>query len=363
MRASLAADFTDYFQSGLGFPTIVAARQFASAVLGQSVLPGTELAKTVDEAAEIGVVRAARSLIAEATTTYQAYDSLVNLLQQQPNLGVRSSTSVLQQAYSTPIPIAYLASVLAGITPESTVYEPTAGNGALLIGANPAKVIANEINPDRYGELATRGYRQLTQADAISFRPQEQVDVVICNPPFGTVMDQTRRTQRFRIYDTWTTQIDQVIAFNALQVMKPDGRAVLILGGKLGTDADIRSERYNSRESRAFYHLLYKHYHITQHLSIWGDLYRKQGAGFPIDLIVIQGSGPSQRPLPAAQVPVIYKSFNELKECLPNVPIHYDFFLDLPIHESAVSQLSQPLEAAMDATAIYRQSTPGDSKL
>jgi hypothetical protein len=361
MRASLAAAFTNHFQMGLGFPKIVVARQFAAAVLDQPILPGSELAKTVDEAVEIGVVRAARSLIAQATTTHQAYDSLVNLLQQQPNLGVRSSTSVLQQAYSTPIPIAYLASVLAGITLESTVYEPTAGHGALLIGANPAKVIANEINPDRYGELATRGYRQLTQADAISLRPQEPVDVVICNPPFGTVLDQTRRTQRFRIYDTWTTQIDQVIAFNALQVMKPNGRAVLILGGKLGADADIRSERYNSRESRAFYHLLYKHYHVTQHLSIWGDLYRKQGAGFPIDLIVIQGNGPSQLPLPAAQVPVIYKSFNELKECLPNVSIYHDFSLDLPIHESAVPQLSQPVETAMDAAAVYRQSTPGDS--
>ena len=59
------------------------------------------------------------------------------LLQRQPNLSVRSSTSVLQQAYSTPIPIAYLASALAGIDGKTTVYEPTAGNGALLIGANP----------------------------------------------------------------------------------------------------------------------------------------------------------------------------------------------------------------------------------
>ena len=62
-----------------------------------------------------------------------------------------------------------------------------------------------------------------------------------------------------------TSQIDQVISLNALQAMKPDGRAVLILGGKLGRDTDQRSERYNSRESRAFYHLLYQHYRVTQH--------------------------------------------------------------------------------------------------
>ena len=363
MQTSLAAAFTHHFQLGQGFATIVAARQFAAEILGEPVRPGTALAKQVDEAIEVGVVRSARQLIAQAETTHQAYDSLVNLLQRQPKLGVKSSTSVLQQAYSTPVPIAYFASVLAGITPETTVYEPTAGHGALLLGATPGQVIANEINPDRYGELATRGYRQLTQEDALVYRPTEQVDVVICNPPFGTVVDDTRRTRRFRMYDTWTSQIDQVISFNALQAMKPDGRAVLILGGKLGRDTDQRSERYNSRESRAFYHLLYQHYRVTQHLSLHGDLYRKQGSGFPIDVIVINGTGTAERPLPAADVPPIYSSFDDLKECLPNDPIHHDFSLDLSVYDPALSQLSNAVETPVAAVPVYRTAAPGDSKL
>ncbi|NEZ55407.1 strawberry notch C-terminal domain-containing protein [Adonisia turfae] len=361
MQTSLAAAFTNHFQSGQGFATIVAARQFAAEILGEPVRPGTALAKQVDEAIEVGVVRSARQLIAQAETTHQAYDLLVDLLQRQPKLGVKSSTSVLQQAYSTPVPIAYFASMLAGITPETTVYEPTAGHGALLLGATPAQVIANEINPDRYGELATRGYRQLTQEDALVYRPAEQVDVVICNPPFGTVVDDNRRTRRFRMYDTWTSQIDQVISLNALQAMKPDGRAVLILGGKLGRDTDQRSERYNSRESRAFYHLLYQHYRVTQHLSLHGDLYRKQGAAFPIDVIVINGTGTAERPLPAADVPTIYSSFDDLKECLPNDPIHHDVSLDLSVYDSALSQLSNAVETPMAAVPVYRAAAPGDS--
>ena len=128
----------------------------------------------MDEALEAAVVWAAKGLIEQSETTHQAYDRLVDLLERQPNLSVRSSTSVLQQAYSTPIPIAYLASVLADINSETTVYEPTAGNGALLIAANPAKVIANEINADRFSELSTQGYRQLTQQNAIEYRPQNQ---------------------------------------------------------------------------------------------------------------------------------------------------------------------------------------------
>ncbi len=321
MSQPLIQAFLEQFLSGSQFSTIVEARRFAESVLGVTIAPGTALAKRVDEAIEAAIVRAATAVIEDSLTTHESYDRLVDLLQRQPNLSVRSSTSILQQAYSTPVPIAYLASVLAGITPDSTVYEPTAGNGALLIAANPAKVIANELNGDRFSELKTRNYDQLTQEDALIYRPQNQVDVVICNPPFSSILDVNQRTQRFWIYDTWTTQIDHVIALNALQIMKDDGRAVLILGGKLGSDEELRSDRYNTRESRAFYYLLYNHYNVTQHFSIWGDLYRKQGAGFPIDLVVIEGRGRSELVLPAADVPPIYRSFTELKERLPNEPI------------------------------------------
>ncbi|NMF84171.1 strawberry notch C-terminal domain-containing protein [Nodosilinea sp. P-1105] len=352
----LAEAYASYFSSGEGFGSIVEARRFATSVLGEPVQPGTPLAKVVDESIEAAVVRAGQQVVAGSQTTHEAYDRLVTLLQRQPNLSVRSSTSVLQQAYSTPIPIAYLASVLGGIDADKTVYEPTAGNGALLIGANPEKVIANELNPDRFAELQTRGFGQLTQADALTYKPETPVDVVICNPPFGVVKDEQRHTRRFPIADTWTTQVDQVIALRALTVMKEEGRGVLILGGKQGREEELRSERYNSRESRAFYYLLYGHYRVTQHISIWGDLYRKQGAGFPIDVIVIEGRGESDRPLPAAEVPIIYPSFAELKELIPHEPIyHARIPLDVSVHDQPVPQLSQPLDAGEPGATVYRQ--------
>lgn len=139
--------------------------------------------------------------------------------------------------------------------------------------------------------------------------------------------------------------------------MKDDGRAVLILGGKLGVDEELRSERYNTLESRGFFYALYQQYAVTQHISIWGDLYRKQGAGFPIDLIVIEGRGRSERPLPAADVPVVYKSFAELKELILNEPIHHArISLDVPVHDQPVPQLSQPLDTGGPGNAIHRQS-------
>jgi hypothetical protein len=322
-KEQLIQHFRDRLLAGASYRRITEARREATDVLGQLIVPGDPLTKVVDEAMEAAVVRASGPIIAQCSTTHDAYDRLVDLLERQPNLSVRSSTSVLQQAYSTPIPIAYLASVLADITPETTVYEPTAGNGALLIGANPERVIANEINSDRLAELQTRGYRQLTQHDATIYQPPVKVDRIICNPPFGSVKGANHRTQRFPIADTWTTQIDQAIALKALDVMKDDGRAVLILGGKKGIDPELRSERYNTRESRAFFYVLYNQYAVTQHFSISGDLYRKQGAGFPIDVVVIAGRGQSTRSLPAAEVPDLKTTFAELKETLPHGPIRH----------------------------------------
>ncbi|MGG6239674.1 strawberry notch C-terminal domain-containing protein [Nodosilinea sp. AN01ver1] len=357
-QQQLVNHFTSHFLGGEGFTTITAARQQAALVLGTPVNPGTALAKQVDEAVEGAVVRAAQGILQTSATTHDTYDRLIELHDRQPALNVRSSTSVLQQAYSTPIPIAYLASTLAGITPDTTVYEPSAGHGALLVGTDPTQVTVNELNPDRAADLRAQGYT-VTEHDGADYTPERLHDVVIANPPFGAVRDGQGQRKRFRLPGNLrgTTQIDQAISFQALGAMKEDGRAVLILGGKLGVDEELRSERYNTLESRGFFYALYQQYAVTQHISIWGDLYRKQGAGFPIDLIVIEGRGRSERPLPAADVPVIYKSFAELKELIPHEPIHHArFSLDVPVHDQPVSQFSQPLDVGGPGNAIHRQS-------
>ncbi|BAU15915.1 helicase domain protein (plasmid) [Leptolyngbya sp. NIES-3755] len=312
----LVSYFATHFSKGGSFSTIVAARQQASLILNQPVSPGTALAKLVDESVEAGIIRAARQIVETSGTIHEAYDRLVKLHDRQPVLNVRSSTSILQQAYSTPIPIAFLASVLAKIDGETSVYEPTAGHGALLISANPANATVNEINPERAADLRSQGFT-VTEHDATEYQPHRAHDRVICNPPFGVVKIEGQ-TKRFQLPGNpkRTPQVDQAIALLALQSLKDDGRAVLILGGKLGDEEETRSNRYNTLESRNFYATLYEQYNVTQHLSIWGSLYRKQGAGFPIDLIVIEGRGRSQQMLPAAAVPTIYKSFSQLKELI-----------------------------------------------
>ncbi|MEM8502247.1 MAG: strawberry notch C-terminal domain-containing protein [Cyanobacteria bacterium P01_D01_bin.1] len=338
VQQNLVQHFEARFLAGDRYRTIVQARKVANDFLGRTVDPFSTEIKQIDEAIEKAVVRASRTLLKGSNnikapqTTHEAFDRLVSLLEQQPRLSVRTSTSVREQAYSTPIPLAYLAANLAQIDEQTTVYEPTAGNGSLLMTANPKRVIANEINSERIAELEQYRYQQLTQFDASEYSPEPgSVDVVITNPPFGRIRDPTTgHGQRFLIGNTWTSQIDQAIALKSLEAMKDDGRGVLLIGGILTRSErnldEYRSEQYNTRENRGFFYTLYRRYNVIDHFSVDGSLYAKQGAGFPIDIIVIEGrrkalDAPLYRNLPAAAVPKVFTSFNELKEKLPNVQL------------------------------------------
>jgi len=324
VKALLIHHYQQQLLAGEHYSQITQARQQAAELTGIAIYPGHPLTKVVDEAMESAVVRAAPYLIGQSQTTHEAYDRLVDLLDRQPTLGVRSTTSMIQQAYSTPVPLAYLASNLAKIDGTTTVYEPTVGNGALVLNANPANVIANELNGDRFQEVSNRGFRQLTQHDATQYRPSIIVDVVIANPPFGTLADQPGKRKWFELdgNERGTNQIDHAIANKALSVMRDDGRAVLIMGGVKGKSEDVRSRQYNEIKLAAPYYALYQNYNVIDHFSLWGDLYRKQGAGFPLDVIVIDGRGKSERSLPAVDVPRIYYAFEDLKrEVLPNASV------------------------------------------
>ncbi|WP_030008042.1 class I SAM-dependent methyltransferase [Picosynechococcus sp. NKBG042902] len=106
----------------------------------------------------------------------------------------------------------YLQGIQAiAIEPRSQtakIYEPTAGNGALLLGAAPENCTVNELNPDRAHQLRSQGFT-VTEQDATAYLPNQFHDVVIMNPPFGRV-----KGKRFRLAGEMgtTSQIDQAIA-------------------------------------------------------------------------------------------------------------------------------------------------------
>ena len=294
--------------------------EIGRALGGDPIRPGTEHAKALDEAIEAGIVSAARDIIntgrEKQTPPRQVYEALVGLYDRSPTLGVRTSTSVAQQAYSTPAPIAYALSHLAGIGPMTTVYEPTAGNGMLLAGANPALTIVNELNESRRANLENQGYAVVSGRDATEFSPTWEglgdVDVVIANPPFGTRGD-----------DAWdvgdnrrTNQIEYRIVAKALESMKDDGRAAFLVAGpsnqiiKQGEKA--RKNFYNQRNRLDFWDQLYRDYNVVGHVTLSGDLYTRMGASYPVDLVVIEGKGKAQRQMPQLVAPLYLESYDEL---------------------------------------------------
>ena len=307
-KFEVAQKVADHFVGGGKFAGINEARTFIADNFGLEIRPGTPTAKQADESIEVGVVIAAREIIADGRKNGQSsleiYDRLVNLYNSQPNLAVRSSTSVANQAYSTPVPLAFVASELAGITPDTTVYEPTGGNGMLTIGGKESNLEINELNGDRF-QMLKRLYpnADLTQNDALedNFEPRS-IDVVIENPPFGKVDD--------------ISNIDHEIAIQSLIAMKPQGRAVLILGGVQASTEDGRREGYRGKAKREFYYKLYNEYNVVDHFTVGGNMYAKQGTTYPVDVIVIDGRRKSQRSLPAFDLPQLITSYEQLKEKL-----------------------------------------------
>jgi len=235
--------------------------------------------KEMQERIEAEIVRMADEIASSGRDPRVIFDQLRDLYQKQPTLSARTSTSVELQAYSTPAPLAYLASYMVDAQNAASVYEPTAGNGMLLIGLDKGRVTANELDPKRADNLRALGVTdaRLTTDDATKHDPGGTFDAMLMNPPFGP-LDSTVNVEGYAI-----KRLDHVIALRALKRLGTNGRAVLILGanreaGRIGEGAD-----------RTFLNYIYNNFNVANHFEINGDLYGKQGAKWPIRVVVLDG--------------------------------------------------------------------------
>ena len=187
-------------------------------------------AKKADEAMEAASVIAARMTINNLRNAGESerkiFDAIADLQSRVPHFKVRTSASQNNQAYSTPMTIAFVASNLAGITGETSLLEPTAGNGALTISANPENVWANELDANRVRSLKRLGIKKVTESNAleVSFKTGTQYDRVILNPPFGADYKNTAYGLSSTNDPVRTQQRDHAIAFRALEAMSDNGK-------------------------------------------------------------------------------------------------------------------------------------------
>ena len=282
--------------------------------------------KEDEEAFEAREVKGARMLTEAARgvggTAHEVFDELLRRHEDMPKLKARTSTSKEMQALSTPLPLAWAASRLAGIEPDTSVYEPTAGHGALLIDATPSKANVNELQEERAASLTRQGFKPTVNDATTATPPAKSVDVVIANPPFGKIQIGKGRHKVFPVkvgdLSFRTKEIDHAIALKSLEAMKDDGRAVLILGGKKpfgDPSQEARTRMYRSMEDQQFWGALYDNYNVKDHLTVAGKLYDRMGAAWPIDVVVIEGRKPTPAEVsrPFAAAPRILESWNDVR--------------------------------------------------
>lgn len=319
---AVRAAFLEAFQEGRRFSSIVQARKLASETLGRKIEEADYL--TIEEAIELAVVQRARELVeANRGDAVATYAELIDLYNGQPILGERTPDKMIHQAYSTPAPLAYVASRLAGIGEGTRVWEPTAGNGMLAIEANPRLTQANELQPTRAAQLrvALGEGAIVTEADATEVKPGP-FDVLIANPPFGAVFDNdSRKRKEWPMGVTTTKTVDHAISWGQLENMPDDGRATLIIGGvKKQLEGDDRKKAYQERANTSFFKQLYDTYNVVDHFTVAGNLYSRQGAAWPVDVIVIDGRAPSSRDYPMKTPPDVLSTWAEIGRKLNDAP-------------------------------------------
>jgi hypothetical protein len=267
----------------------------------------------IKELTELAIVLEARSLAHTDKSTREKYDNIVDLYKSQVNLSHRTSQSVLLQQYSTPAPIGFLMGVYCGITKPGRYLEPSAGNGLLTIASKPEYFYVNEIDGVRLANLKTQGFMGHSQEDATkpltllsSPAPTKQFDAVLTNPPFGK-LDVESTIDGYPIKD-----LDHLMAIRALETMKDNGRAAIIIGGHTTWD---EYGRVKQGKNRMFFNYLNKFYNVLDVILIDGHaLYSRQGTSFDTRLILIDG----RKEIPGGVAPlksdkdVVVTTFDEL---------------------------------------------------
>ena len=258
------------------FNGIVELRKMAERV-GLKDIKDTDL----QELAETAIVQRARGIASsESTNDAVKFERIKTLYENQPSLNQRDSERVMKQQYSTPAPYAFLADMYVkgnGKVIESAL-EPSAGNGMLTIGLPMDKVHVNDIDAQRLANLRRQGFKNVTSQDGTQPFADKDVDVVVTNPPFGSATPKE--------YDGYKiSSLEGQMAINALESMKDDGRAAIIIGGK----TEYAKNGSLNPKDKAFLGYLYSHYNVEDVINVDGSLYAKQGTSYPTRIILING--------------------------------------------------------------------------
>ena len=304
----------------------------------------------------------------------------------------RTADSKERQAYSTPPPLAAIGAEAA--RGAVTVIEPTAGNGGLLVPLRPdiapkpsakalttrggvlprqgakLKVLANELDPAR-AERLTALLTGMGQTDGVTmgdYAAQEFQDAVaeatkdgkrafLMNPPFGPA-------------DASGFKLEHRIALKTIESAVP-GDTLFFIGAAPGRDAmktpaGLLSGRYTTGEFAKFHSELNRRgWQATLHFIADGSLYRKMGAAFPVEVLLMEktdGSKPNLH-MPMRDLPARYSTWEDIRAAVAEM---YDpgaatlaERLELNMGDTARQEADMQARASAPAVREARQKEPG----
>lgn len=236
----------------------------------------------LQELVEAEIVELARTVAqSEEWSEQQKFDYIVKLYNSQPSLNARDNDRINKQQYSTPAPMAFLMGKFLKEGKEvKSGLEPSAGNGMLTLNLPKEAMHVNDIDEMRLSNLAKQGFAEVTSQDGTQPFGEKKYDVVVTNPPFGNVPAKTYDG----LYEI--SGLEHQMAINALESMKDDGRAAIIIGG----NTEYNQNGSIKGKDRAFFNYLYAHYNVVDVINMDGhELYSRQGTGFPVRMILING--------------------------------------------------------------------------
>jgi predicted RNA methylase len=254
-------------------------RSAMEAAFGASDATGAWNWKTAYDACEAATVlflrRYGTAMRAKAASPAATLPMLMRIMNLFPTQTRRSEESESLQQFSTPIGLAFVASVAAAITPADIVLEPSAGTGLLAILAElaGASIILNEFADSRAGVL-TQLFPAIstTQFDAAHINDQLDArivpSVVLMNPPFSVAVHVDRQ-----MADAALRHIG-----SALARLPEGGRLVTITGANVAPENPAWTDSFKRLQERG---------RVVFSAAIEGAVYAKHGTSIDTRLTVI----------------------------------------------------------------------------
>lgn len=217
--------------------------------------------------------RYGRILLDSADPIAACSDILRPLQKRLPTQSWRSSTQITYQQFSTPAPIAYLASYLLDLISSDTVLEPSCGTGNLAVWAQAsgATVRTNEIDARRRELTRLLGFNSTAHnAEFIDDLLPDSIvpNVILANPPFsssGGRVERNRKKFGFRHVES------------ALRRLANGGKFAVILG---------ESGSPRNASGRAFWQSLWRGIRLSASIELPGNEYYRNGTTVGVTLIL-----------------------------------------------------------------------------